>query len=336
MPEIFKQNEIDVDHLALPSNFEVASIIYQQHSSALLQFQNGVHVQSSCIMCEEMSCLVSNQNEGVLEELTLSQYNKLCPTEAIEIDETGLVQIDKQDCVGCGLCIAACPLGAIYLDENKLAVIEHDNHIFEKSENAQSLGCIGSDVYANPVIDENSELIESIIERIKLRGDNKLSLNRMVQNLLANVGVTCQLTRQGDVNLRMDGLGLIEEKTIVIEIELDTNLDAPRDILDDIAVYCSRYNESLDNVEGLIVSSHLPNKRTEYWELFSDIRNVLGLSIMNVTIAVLLMLVWNRRPINLGDCFLDRDNMSLREYTARALGREVGIATPDSLIEAAK
>lgn len=39
-----------------------------------------------------------------------------CPTGATSQDANGLVRIDKQLCIGCGSCVAACPYGARYVN----------------------------------------------------------------------------------------------------------------------------------------------------------------------------------------------------------------------------
>jgi len=44
-----------------------------------------------------------------------------CPTKAISKAENGLVNIEKDKCIGCGKCIKACPFDAIIMLKDKVA-----------------------------------------------------------------------------------------------------------------------------------------------------------------------------------------------------------------------
>ena len=49
----------------------------------------------------------------------------VCPADAIHKDEeTGMVQIDYDECIACGLCASECPFGAIIQLENKVIKCE--------------------------------------------------------------------------------------------------------------------------------------------------------------------------------------------------------------------
>lgn len=56
----------------------------------------------ACKQCENPPCLST------------------CPKEAIYRDvEQNLILIDRKKCVGCGMCVSACPFGAMRLDRKK-------------------------------------------------------------------------------------------------------------------------------------------------------------------------------------------------------------------------
>ena len=42
----------------------------------------------------------------------------VCPTGASIKTENGTVQIDKEQCIGCGACLSACPYGVRYINED--------------------------------------------------------------------------------------------------------------------------------------------------------------------------------------------------------------------------
>lgn len=49
---------------------------------------------------------------------------RVCPEDALAVRNKGGVRLDPARCIGCGLCVEACPLGAIFWDheEEKPAV----------------------------------------------------------------------------------------------------------------------------------------------------------------------------------------------------------------------
>ncbi|MHA1708991.1 MAG: 4Fe-4S binding protein [Candidatus Baldrarchaeia archaeon] len=44
---------------------------------------------------------------------------KVCPTGALRPRKGGGVVLDERKCIGCGLCAEACPIGAIFWDDER-------------------------------------------------------------------------------------------------------------------------------------------------------------------------------------------------------------------------
>jgi Fe-S-cluster-containing dehydrogenase component len=49
-----------------------------------------------------------------------------CPVEAISRDETGIVHIDEELCIGCKACVEACPFGAMQFDDETDVAVKCD------------------------------------------------------------------------------------------------------------------------------------------------------------------------------------------------------------------
>jgi carbon-monoxide dehydrogenase iron sulfur subunit len=62
----------------------------------------GVNVPVACVSCTHPACV------------------QACPSHAAYLDRTvPVVRIDEEACIGCGECVRACPMGAVWLHEEK-------------------------------------------------------------------------------------------------------------------------------------------------------------------------------------------------------------------------
>jgi anaerobic carbon-monoxide dehydrogenase iron sulfur subunit len=63
----------------------------------------------TCLQCETALCL------------------EVCPVNAIKRDpETSAVIVDKEICLGCGMCVSACPFGYMHLDDSLKKAVKCD------------------------------------------------------------------------------------------------------------------------------------------------------------------------------------------------------------------
>ena len=60
--------------------------------------ENLYHIPVVCNQCENAYCM------------------NVCPSGAITRGDKGIVCIDSERCVGCGLCVEYCPIGMVQLD----------------------------------------------------------------------------------------------------------------------------------------------------------------------------------------------------------------------------
>ena len=65
----------------------------------------------------EKSSIRISEKDGKFETTVCNQCGKcidLCPTDAISVNSAGVVMINKKECVGCLMCVAECPCGAMF------------------------------------------------------------------------------------------------------------------------------------------------------------------------------------------------------------------------------
>jgi Fe-S-cluster-containing dehydrogenase component len=80
-------------------------------------------VFTSCVHCNEPVCAL------------------VCPVEAISKEKDGIVLIDKEKCTGCGLCVTACPFGAIRMIPGEKIAWKCDL-CYERTESGIEPSCV--------------------------------------------------------------------------------------------------------------------------------------------------------------------------------------------------
>jgi tetrathionate reductase subunit B len=95
---------------------------------------------------------------------------KACPTEATYKREDGIVVVDQDLCIGCGLCIEACPYGARYFNPEIEKVDKCDfcvDRIYDGLEPACVQTCIGNARIFGDLEDPNSEISKLVAKGAK-------------------------------------------------------------------------------------------------------------------------------------------------------------------------
>lgn len=67
-----------------------------------------ISVPVMCMQCEDAACM------------------QVCPEDAISRDENGAVLPDPDKCIGCKLCISACPMGNIHFSNREKRIMKCD------------------------------------------------------------------------------------------------------------------------------------------------------------------------------------------------------------------
>ncbi|MFR1820378.1 MAG: hypothetical protein ACLSXK_03640 [Lactococcus petauri] len=170
------------------------------------------------------------------------------------------------------------------------------------------------------LVDNNLPLYEKLIqlrdsmEIVKLTPNGE---NELVLLLFQNMANKIYFPRRGDNSERFDGIVEIKNYKVVFEIEIPSSaiLDAPRNLLDDYAVLKGRKNEKNTYLIPLVICWDLPNKRTDYWNVISDIDNVLNIKIKTISILALAFCYWTSSDINFTNdsYFLNNRNSTMHE-----------------------
>jgi len=101
-------------------------------------------------------------------------------------------------------------------------------------------------------------------------------------------------------------------------------LNAPRDILDDVAVMVARHGWTHGKFLTIIVTDIIPNRRSEYWRIIADIREVTQVRVLTMSVLALMLAIWRQLKLTRGICDLfyadEKTKSYLEDVMTRALG----------------
>lgn len=308
---------------------------------AELVFSNGSSYTSSCIGCADEPCRILTNNERTIDGLNAfagDTSSAVCPVKAITWDP-GLEapEIDPTACIGCGLCVSRCPVGAISIHDNVAMVAttvptSGDSRLsttpFSSGQVQQrkQVAIIPKYELQEPILDD----AEVFRVTTALSKASDVIQKTAVRSVLVAAGCSVSLSRKGDVHTRMDGTYSTFDGvrgSLEVEFGLDS-LEAVRASLDDVAVLNSRYHLPKSEQTPIVVCGELPRERQGYWQVVRDIYRVLDIKVRTATVGSLLLLVWNGKSLT--TAILDEltphfESTSIREHIEAALGRPVTI-----------
>lgn len=313
----------------------VHSLSFSPDQPTVVEFGNDKRIKAGCLNCIHPHCMnLSDQDidcaqfPGIAHDMNKT----VCPVKAISMGAKSIT-INKEKCFGCGLCVTRCPVGAIYINRGKAEVSQvnaedviflsvNEKGIHRQDNYIQSL----KDAKVTGIIQSESEkIINNIYESIRKLSQEEQNI--LARNLLVSIGNHATLARQGNVYMRMDGFYSNDKQFGVVEIETGADmLDVTRAILDDVAVVNVRYGVKKDKNHPLSIVLSLPNKRTDYWQVLKDIKNILNMPIGTITFGALIILLWNNKEIcDFDKFYIDVDNSSIRSAVTSILKRPIEI-----------
>ena len=265
-----------------------------------VQLRNGKHGAGSCLGCYNNPCMKIHSSELTLpKELDAFPGDPdldVCPTAAILWKEDfSSPAVTVANCIGCGLCAARCPYGAISLSPSGIAVVHDDD------PDSLTTAATDTNEQTPQIATPHSGALGSINTPslfnfpASISGLNDHASSLLVRNLLTQVGISTRIRRKGDTNMRIDAVGSLDDGRIAaIEIELSKAvLESPRALLEDVAVLHGRYKIDTARIDPVSVILSLPNARSEYYQVIDDIQKILGLRYRTVTLGALLSMVWH-------------------------------------------
>ena len=180
--------------------------------------------------------------------------------------------------------------------------------IYETRQEAQA----SENNYITELIENDFDLLVSSYQRLKL---DPSGFKELISEIVSKFDLEVRFPRKGDVNERFDVLLSSDNHQIVSEIEIPSVaiLDAPRNLLDDIAVQINRHGMEADKLIPLVICWDLPNNRTDYWNVVVDVDNILNIRIKTCTVLGLAILAWTANTFDPGsdDYYLNSSSNSL-------------------------
>lgn len=276
---------------------EVASVSYEPGRPTLVALADNNAGAGTCLGCTDAPCMIKDESELVLgaglDAFPGDPSLAVCPTKAIGLDiATGMACVDAACCIGCGLCVARCPYGAIHLTDDAVAQVRTND------PDGLTFDTPGSRAHVRP---DRSGIIAStggkaaVVVAGRLERIPDADRNVFVRNLLHEAGMNARVRRRGDTNMRIDAVGFTRsERPFVAEIELvGGELESPRALMEDVAILHARYRFAVADVDALSIIMAFPNARSEYYQVMRDIEKVLDVRCRTLTIGALLALVWS-------------------------------------------
>jgi hypothetical protein len=224
----------------------------------------------------------------------------VCPTNALSIDESRTPSIDDKTCVGCGLCVVRCPVGAIRLDPHTaIAEVENGDQgafvdtTYHAVTFARQRNEIASLLTLEPAPYSDARLVQIQMQRLDtltIPGSRQRVYRLLARNTFLTLGLPARLNTPGDNNAFSELT--IGSNTTLVLVEVEPNgdvLDAFRRVISGVAVVRSRYGVRETDVIPCVVMDKLPNVRVDYYQVVENAKDRICVSVRSLPTAALLL-----------------------------------------------
>ena len=312
------------DILVLRDHKNVSNIEYKLPGKNIINFTDGSFTEGLCISCELKPCLNYTKEEIDVQVIDGMPYNndkRVCPSNAITENGEGKININSDLCINCGVCFSKCSTAGIFYNIETEAF--DVNHNFD-----DSFKIVNS--IKDPLVKHTDKEFKDNVSTIDIENISKGFANNfvskfkllnagfadleliLVRNLLLEVGINNKVSAKGNNDLRLDFIGSHSGKFLPGESELlgSDILGLPRRILEGVTWMHSRKKVLVKNQIPCVVILEFPRKRSDFYEVISDIENVTGVKIKTLSIYFLSIINLFRIKLSANDL---NDNFSINK-----------------------
>lgn len=323
--------------LILKDGFEPVEVTYSNITENIINFSNGDNENGVCINCSDKPCFnysAEEINTDILEGFPFNNDPRVCPSNAIILSETRGIEIKDEDCIGCGICVMRCPFGGITLktEDRVPRVNNNPGNIFEitteiNDERRLKTYKLFSSVHKKTLIDKIKLDFSKNFKQYFFKMTNQISDLELIliRNLMLGVGILNKVAAKGNVDTRIDFLGVFCENKIPGESGMNGTdiLGLPRRLLEDFAVLYSRYSIPREQIIPVIFLLEFPRKRSEYYEVITDIKNITGIEIKTLPVHFLLLSNLLNVKLSIAELnaffFIDKNKQDFGDYAKRII-----------------
>lgn len=249
---------------------------------------------SACLSCPESACLTSHivgQPDG--------QTTALCPLDAVSLIAGSDRPTIGEECIGCGLCVACCPVGAIEIRHGTARVSARELARAEETTPEEFMVWMtGLEVRPLSEAACRDAAAEVLPRFASLRGRDFYMLT---EKLLRSLGIGARMSNLGDTSQRADLVVTTPRGRIPVEIKSATetqtiNAKAIQQAVEN-KLTLARIDglEALNSLSTWVVGYEYPPDRTHHLELVEDIYEILGIRVGLLSIGALMETLFRLR-----------------------------------------